>query len=120
MAGPIARDRFIDNEPSATAWGSIFPGASSAVLALNAGNFISYRAIYNALRGPGFVSARGVEVDRANVRTALKRVRSKFRALAPDFDAIETYVAFGYRWHTGGDHSLGPHYGKPAASNENA
>ena len=90
------------------------------LLALNAANFISYRAIYNALRGPGFVSARGIEGDRANVRTAVKRVRNKFRALDPDFDAIESYVAFGYRWHTGGDHSLGPHSSKPAASNENA
>ena len=54
------------------------------------------------------------------VRSALKRVRNKFRALDPDFDAIESYVAFGYRWHTDGDHSLGPHSSKPAASDENA
>jgi len=72
------------------------------LLALNAGNFIRYRAIYDALR-PGFVSGRGVERYRANVRSALKRVRNKFRALDPDFDAIESYIAFGYRWYTGGD-----------------
>ena len=73
------------------------------LLALNAGNFISYRAIYDALRSPGFVSRRGVERYRANVRSALKRVRNKFRALDPDFDAIGSYMAFGYRWYTGGD-----------------
>jgi two-component system, OmpR family, response regulator ChvI len=73
------------------------------LLALNAGNFISYRAIYDVLRGPGFVSGRGVEGYRANVRSALKRVRNKFRALDPDFNAIESYMAFGYRWYTGGD-----------------
>ena len=73
------------------------------LLALNAGNFIRYRAIYDALRSPGFVSGRGVEAYRANVRSALKRVRNKFRALDPDFDAIESYMAFGYRWNTGGD-----------------
>ena len=73
------------------------------LLALNAGNFISYRAIYDALRSPGFVSGRGVEGYRANVRSALKRVRNKFRALDPDFDAIESYMAFGYRWNTGRD-----------------
>ena len=73
------------------------------LLALNAGNFIRYRAIYDALRSPGFVSGRGVEGYRANVRSALKRVRNKFRALDPDFDAIESYIAFGYRWYTGGD-----------------
>jgi two-component system, OmpR family, response regulator ChvI len=73
------------------------------LLALNAGNFISYRAIYDALRRPGFVSGRGVEGYRANVRSALKRVRNKFRTLDPDFNAIESYKAFGYRWYTGGD-----------------
>ena len=73
------------------------------LLALNAGNYVSYRAIYDVLRNPGFVSGRGVEGYRANVRSALKRVRNKFRALAPDFDAIESYMAFGYRWYTGGD-----------------
>lgn len=73
------------------------------LLALNAGNFIRYRAIYDALRTPGFVSGGGVERYRANVRSALKRVRNKFRALDPDFDAIESYIAFGYRWYTGGD-----------------
>ena len=61
------------------------------LLALNAGNFISYRAIYDALRSPGFVSGHGVEGYRPNVRSALKRVRNKFRALDPDFDAIESY-----------------------------
>ena len=73
------------------------------LLALNAGNFISYRAIYDALRSPGFLSGHGVEGYRVNVRSALKRVRNKFRALDPDFDAIESYMAFGYGWHTGGD-----------------
>ena len=73
------------------------------LLVLNADNFISYRAIYDALRSPGFVSGHGVEGYRANVRSALKRVRNKFRALDPDFNAIESYMAFGYRWNTGGD-----------------
>ena len=73
------------------------------LLALNAGNFISYRTIYDALRRPGFVSGRGVEGYRANVRSALKRVRNKFRALDPGFNAIESYTAFGYRWRTDDD-----------------
>ena len=72
------------------------------LLALNAGNFISYRAIYDALRSPGFVSGHSVEGYRTNVRSALKRVRNKFRALDPDFNAIESYKAFGYRWSIGG------------------
>jgi two-component system response regulator ChvI len=73
------------------------------LLALNGGNYTSYRTIYDALRSPGFVSGRGVEGYRTNVRSALKRVRNKFRALDPDFRAIESYMAFGYRWYTGGD-----------------
>jgi two-component system, OmpR family, response regulator ChvI len=55
------------------------------------------------LRSPGFVSGHGAEGYRPNVRSALKRVRNKFRALDPDFSGIESYMAFGYRWYTGGD-----------------
>jgi len=73
------------------------------VLALNAGNYVSYRAIYDVLRSPGFISGHGVEGYRTNVRSALKRVRHKFRALDPDFSAIESYMSFGYRWHADGD-----------------
>jgi two-component system, OmpR family, response regulator ChvI len=49
------------------------------------------------------MSGHGIEGYRTNVRSALKRVRNKFRALDPDFNAIESYMAFGYRWNTGGD-----------------
>jgi two-component system response regulator ChvI len=73
------------------------------LLALNAGNYVSYRAIYDVLRSPGFISGHGVEGYRTNVRSALKRVRHKFRALDPDFSAIESYMSFGYRWHADGD-----------------
>jgi two-component system response regulator ChvI len=73
------------------------------VLALNAGNYVSYRAIYDVLRSPGYISGHGVEGYRTNVRSALKRVRIKFRALDPDFSAIESYMSFGYRWHADGD-----------------
>jgi two-component system response regulator ChvI len=73
------------------------------LLALNAGNYISYRAIYDALRCPGFMSGHGVEGYRTNVRSTLKRVRNKFRALDPSFNAVESYTAFGYRWHTDDD-----------------
>ena len=73
------------------------------LLALNAGDYVSYRAIFDALRGPGFVSRHGVEGYRTNIRTAIKRLRNKFRALDPDFSAIESYISFGYRWHADGD-----------------
>jgi len=73
------------------------------LLALNAGNYVSYRAIYDVLRGPGFMSGHGVEGYRTNVRSALKRVRNKFRALDPNFNPVESYMAFGYRWRTDDD-----------------
>ena len=73
------------------------------LLALNAGNYVSYRAIYDVLRSPGFMSGHGAEGYRTNVRSALKRVRNKFRALDPDFNAVESYMAFGYRWRTDDD-----------------
>jgi two-component system, OmpR family, response regulator ChvI len=32
------------------------------------------------------------------VRSAIKRIRNKFRDLDPTFDKIENYVSFGYCW----------------------
>ena len=42
-------------------------------------------------------------VDRANgywtnVRSAIKRIRNRFRALDPTFDETENYQGFGYLW----------------------
>jgi two-component system response regulator ChvI len=73
------------------------------LLALNAGDYVPYRAIYDALRGPGFVSGCGVEGYRVNIRSAIKRLRNKFRAVDPNFSAIESYMSFGYRWRADGD-----------------
>jgi two-component system response regulator ChvI len=68
------------------------------LLVLNAGNYVTYRAIYDVLRSPGFVAGHGIEGYRANVRSAIKRARNKFRAVDPAFDMIESYMSFGYRW----------------------
>src|SRR4029453_12685928 len=73
------------------------------LLALNAGDYVPYRAIYDALRGPGFVSGCGVEGYRVNIRSGIKRLRNKFRAVDPNFSAIESYMSFGYRWRADGD-----------------
>jgi two-component system response regulator ChvI len=32
------------------------------------------------------------------VRTFIKRIRQKFREIDPEFDQIENYPGFGYRW----------------------
>jgi two-component system response regulator ChvI len=35
-----------------------------------------------------------------NVRAFMKRIRQKFRAIDPEFDAIETRPGMGYRWRS--------------------
>jgi two-component system response regulator ChvI len=62
------------------------------------GQYFPYRAIYDQLRHEGFVSGRGPDGYRVNVRSAVKRIRNKFRALDARFQEIECYRAYGYRW----------------------
>jgi len=62
------------------------------------GRYVSYRAIYDRLRHKDFVAGLGPNGYRVNVRSAIRRIRNKFRALDPKFREIECYRAFGYRW----------------------
>ena len=68
------------------------------LLASRPGQYVPYRAIYDRLRHKGFVSGRGPNGYRVNVRSAIKRIRNKFRAFDPTFQEIECYTGFGYRW----------------------
>ena len=68
------------------------------LLASKAGSFVTYRAVYDRLRHEGFIAGEGAEGYRANVRSAIKRIRNKFRACDPAFDEIENYTGFGYCW----------------------
>jgi two-component system response regulator ChvI len=69
------------------------------LLASNVGRYVSYRNVYDCLRHDGgFIAGRGVLGYRANVRSAIKRIRGKYRALDPAFDKIENYSNFGYCW----------------------
>lgn len=68
------------------------------LLVSKAGSFATYRAVYDRLRYEGFVAGTGPQGYRANVRSAIKRIRNKFRACAPEFDDIENYHGFGYCW----------------------
>ena len=74
-------------------------------LAERAGQDVRYREIYDLVRGKGFVAGTGMDGYRANVRTFIKRIRQKFREVDPEFDAIENYAGFGYRWSAGPDRS---------------
>ena len=62
------------------------------------GQYCPYRAIYDRLRHEGFVSGHGPNGYRVNVRSVVRRIRNKFRALDPKFRQIECYRTFGYRW----------------------
>ncbi|MBI3707880.1 MAG: response regulator transcription factor [Proteobacteria bacterium] len=68
------------------------------LLAARPGRDVSYREIYDVMRGEGFRAGVGDEGYRANVRALIKRVRQKFKAIDPGFVSLENYPGFGYRW----------------------
>jgi len=68
------------------------------LLASNVGRYVTYRAIYDRLHYEGFVAGSGADGYRTNVRSAIKRIRNKFRNFDPTFDKIENYTSFGYCW----------------------
>jgi two-component system, OmpR family, response regulator ChvI len=68
------------------------------LLASNVGRYVTYRAIYDRLHYEGFIAGDGADGYRANVRSAIKRIRNKFRSLDPTFGEIKNYNGFGYCW----------------------
>jgi two-component system, OmpR family, response regulator ChvI len=71
-----------------------------ALLVERTGEDVGYREIYDLVHGKNFVAGHGAEGYRANVRTFIKRIRKKFRDQDADFDHIDNYPGFGYRWAT--------------------
>src|SRR5262245_14554927 len=57
---------------------------------------VSYRQIYDLVRGKDFVAGYGEEAFRVNVRAFIKRIRQKFREVDENFDCITNYPGFGY------------------------
>ena len=68
------------------------------LLVAQAGKDVSYRAIYDRLRGEGFQAGAGEDGYRTNVRAMVKRIRQSFRDVDETFDMIKNYPGFGYRW----------------------
>jgi two-component system response regulator ChvI len=64
----------------------------------NPGDHVTYRAIYDCVHHCGFIAGSGEDGYRTNVRSSVKRIRNKFRAVDPDFKEIENFTAFGYFW----------------------
>jgi two-component system response regulator ChvI len=74
------------------------------LLSARAGKDVSYRAIYDVVHGSGFVAGPGTDGYRTNVRAFIKRIRQRFREIDDNFDQIENYPGFGYRWRPDPDH----------------
>jgi two-component system response regulator ChvI len=70
-----------------------------ALLARRVGEDVSYREIYDLVHGKNFSAGYGDEGYRPNVRTFIKRIRKKLRAVDPEFEHIQNYTGFGYRYH---------------------
>lgn len=68
------------------------------LLASRVGEEVSYRSIYDEVHGVGFSAGDGPDGFRTNVRSLIRKIRAKFRAIDADFDWIENYPGFGYRW----------------------
>ena len=69
-----------------------------ALLVANAGQPVTYRAIYDQVHYAGFVAGDGERGFERNVRTMIKRMRRKFEAIDPGFQAIRSIVGLGYSW----------------------
>ncbi len=70
-------------------------------LLATSGRDVSYREIYDTMRGENFIAGAGPEGYRANVRALVKRIRQKFAEADSEFAAIENYPGYGYRWKAG-------------------
>jgi two-component system response regulator ChvI len=68
------------------------------LIASRAGVDVHFRDIYNLVHEKSFAVGYGPDGYRGNVRTAIKRIRQKFRGIDNLFESIENHVGFGYRW----------------------
>jgi two-component system, OmpR family, response regulator ChvI len=68
------------------------------LLVSHANEHVSYRALYDVVHGKDFIAGAGDDGFRANVRTFIKRIRRKFRDIDSDWEMIQNYAGFGYRW----------------------
>jgi len=67
-----------------------------ALLALRAGEHVSYRDIYDVVHGKDFAAGDGEKGYRSNVRTFIKRIRRKLRAVDPASEHIVNAPGYGY------------------------
>jgi len=65
--------------------------------------------VHSLARYPGHVKDRdqlmrdaNLVVDDSTITSHMKRIRKKFLAVDPSFDAIDTVYGMGYRWSASG------------------
>ena len=109
---PMVRGRLVLQPKASRAyWDEVDVGLSLGeynvvhLLASTVGRHVTYRAIYDRMHYEGFIAGSGEDGYRANVRSAIKRIRRKFRERDAAFAEIENYTAFGYRWRKPGSGS---------------
>jgi two-component system, OmpR family, response regulator ChvI len=68
------------------------------LLASQAGEYVTYRSVYDCVHHAGFIAGDGEHGFRTNVRSSIKRIRNKFRSIDSEFTEIENFAALGYRW----------------------
>ena len=94
----------LNTETRRTCWNQVDVGLTLGeynivhLLASNVDRYATYRAIYDRLHYEGFVAGEGADGFRANVRSAMMRIRNKFRAHDPTFAEIKNHAGFGYCW----------------------
>jgi two-component system, OmpR family, response regulator ChvI len=68
------------------------------LLASNAGNWTTYRAVYDRMHYVGFIAGVGEDGYQQNVRSTIRRIRRKFHTRDPDFAEIINQPGVGYCW----------------------
>jgi two-component system, OmpR family, response regulator ChvI len=71
-----------------------------ALLVAHAGQPVTYRGIYDQVHYAGFIAGDGERGFERNVRTMIKRLRRKFEAIDPGFQAIRSISGLGYAWES--------------------
>jgi two-component system response regulator ChvI len=64
---------------------------------------VGYREIYDCMHYRGFVAGAGEDGYRVNVRSAIRRLRTKFRSFDAAFNEIENVASSGYAWRKNSD-----------------
>src|SRR5918994_714467 len=85
----------------ASGWSWCWPASGVTERLARAQGDVSYRQLYDVLKGESFIAGSGSEGYRANVRTLVKRIRQKFCDVDEQFAAIVSVPGFGYRWREG-------------------